>query len=589
MLKTVLASFIILTITLPAFGQQPASKQAATEKGFIDPANLNVNITPDERTIIVMAAINMAGFDVEPSGEKLSPAREELRRDLASLDPRLKEKLTAYYKSHRRPNVDEISDAARYAALSMLMTPPPGFSIYERGENIAPPDLRALFDFQPLIQEFYIKSNIKALVPKYKAVAAEYAVRYRQPVGQVVYETLNYFHAQPETVIHMKPLVVEKADKSGRNKTPQQSVVARTRARNVYIIPDPLAALDTSVVRGDILNQKEEFLLRRVGDDYIVIVGPSRTPNIFGIRQALIRFIIDPIVERRLRAALEFKDPILNLVNTVPTASAQFRASVYLVLRESLAEAAEARMRRLNGAGPLGAYGDDDAVFDLSQAYLKGAVLSFHFYEALKGLEQVGINIEDIFDQTVATTKFEREAQRPKEFEPVVARVAASRKAGPAPPVSAEPAAGSIAGKILLSDDLIRQRKFGEARVVLEEIVAAHPDNARAVYGLAQVVNQTPSKIELDPNADENDKIQAQHDRLEEALNLYNKAIGLASKENERWLIQWSHVLIGRILDFQEFRADAIAHYEKAIALGDVPNGALREALEGKQRPYGQK
>jgi hypothetical protein len=49
-------------------------------------------------------------------------------------------------------------------------------------------------------------------------------------------------------------------------------------------------------------------------------------------------------------------------------------------------------------------------------------------------------------------------------------------------------------------------------------------------------------------------------------------------------------VYLGRIYDFQEFRADAIAEYEKAIALGpDIPNGAYKEALDGKQRPFGQK
>jgi hypothetical protein len=43
------------------------------------------------------------------------------------------------------------------------------------------------------------------------------------------------------------------------------------------------------------------------------------------------------------------------------------------------------------------------------------------------------------------------------------------------------------------------------------------------------------------------------------------------------------------IYDFQEFREDAVAEYEKAIALGEVSNGAYKEALEGKQRPFGQK
>jgi tetratricopeptide (TPR) repeat protein len=106
---------------------------------------------------------------------------------------------------------------------------------------------------------------------------------------------------------------------------------------------------------------------------------------------------------------------------------------------------------------------------------------------------------------------------------------------------------------------------------------------------MAQVVTQTPSAAELDSKADENDKIQMQHDRLERAIKLYRRAIGNASKDSERWLIQWSHVFLGRIFDFQEFRADAIAEYEKAIELGAFPNGAYKEALEGKQRPYGQK
>ncbi|HEY7544687.1 MAG TPA: hypothetical protein VID27_07385, partial [Blastocatellia bacterium] len=129
-------------------------------------------------------------------------------------------------------------------------------------------------------------------------------------------------------------------------------------------------------------------------------------------------------------------------------------------------------------------------------------------------------------------------------------------------------------------------KKFKEARSLLEEILSLEPDNARAIYGLAQIVNSAPGPAELDPKADENDKIQQQHDRFKEAIKLYERAIQKASKEREAWLIQWCHVLIGRIYDFQEFRNDAIAEYEKAIAMGDIPNGALKEALEGKQRPY---
>ncbi len=539
-----------------------------------------------------MAAVNMAGFELETGGQPLSPARAELRKDLSKLDPAVKEKLAAFYKAHRRQNVDEAADAARYAALSLMMTPPPAFTVYQSSDRAVPDDLQPLLDFVPLVREFYVKSGIRELVPKYMSVGDAYATAYRKAIGELIYDVLEYFHTEPQTVIHMRPLVITTGEAEARIR--KSTVVGRSRTRQVFVIPDPLAALNTSIVRGDLLNQKEDLLSRRVGDDYIVIVGPSRTVTTESARQAMIRFVIDPLVERHLKASLEYKDQILKLVAAVPTASKQYSTSVYLTIRESLAQATEARMRRLQAIATRGAYSEDDAVFDLAQAYLRGAVLSFHFYESLAGLEKVGISLEDFFDQMVATAKFDREGTRPREFEAVVARVSVSRAKissnASGEGAAAEAVMGAMAAKILASDDLIRQKRFADARPILEEVLAVEPNNARALYGMAQVLTQTASPVERDPKADENDKIQAQHDRLEHAIKLYRKAIENASKDSERWLIQWSHVFLGRIFDFQEFRADALAEYTKAVEMGpDIPNGAYKEALEGKQRPFGQK
>lgn len=576
--------------------QKTVQPRPQARAGFITPSEVNVRIDPDVRTFVVMAALNAAGFDYETGGQALSPARAELRKDLARLDPQVKEKLAAYYKAHRRAGVDEAADAARYAALSLMMTPPPAFTVYQSaeqaGDRTIPDELQTLFDFVPLVREFYLKSGIRELIPKYLGIGAAYAAEYRTPVGEIIYEVLSYFHAAPETVIKMRPLVVRSPTLDA--KTQKSTMYARNRSRQVFIIPDPLAAMDTSTVRGDILNQKEDLLSRRVGDDYIVIVGPSRAVATDPVRQAMIRFVIDPMVERHLRQSLEYKDQILKLVGSAPAATKQYTTSVYLIVRESLAQATEIRLRRLRALATRGGYGEDDATYDLAQAYLRGAVLSFHFYESLMALEKVGIGIEDFFDQMLATAKFDREAERPKDFEALVARVSASRSKAPKPDnsegVGAAAVIGAMASKILRSDDLIRAKRFGEARSLLDEVLMVEPNNARALYGIAQVTTQTSAPVELDPKADENDKIQAQHDRLERAIKLYHKAIENASKENERWLVQWSYVFLGRIYDFQEFRADAILQYDKAIAMGpDIPNGAYKEALEGKDHPFGQK
>lgn len=572
---------------------QPTHTPTQNDGRFIVPGDVNVRIESDVRMFIVMAAVNVAGFDYETDGQVMTPARLELRKDLADkVNPQTKEKLAAYYTAHRRAGVDAGVDASRYAALSLLMTQPPSFSIYENENNKVPEDLRPLLTFIPLVQEFYVKSNVKELVPKYLAVSDAYAGVYRRPVGEMIYYILEYFHLQPETIVNMKPLIITSGEAGA--KTKKEVRVARTRTRQVFIIPDPLSAAGSSIARDDYLNQKDDLLSRRVGDDYLVSIGPYS--NIDAVRTTLVRFVLDPLIERKLKITIQKKDPLLNLVKAVPTASHEYQNSVYQVVRESLARAAEARLKRLQSppnASKTPTPADDEVTNDMAQAYLRGAVLVFHFYDQLEKLEKVGIGIEDFYDQMLETINFDREAKRATDFEPVVARVAALKKkngeAG-SKETSGDAFIGTLTKKILDSDDLIRQKHFVDARMLLEEVLAAEPKNARALYGMARIFSQSQSVIEANPDADENDKIQAQHERFKIAINYYRKVIENASQDSEKWLIQWSHVLIGRILDFQEFRQDAINEYEKAIALGDkIPNGAYSEAVQGKQKPFGQK
>src|SRR5690242_17902012 len=130
-----LKRILLLFLCVPAMGAPLQSGQAPQAQpqtppprvitGFIAPPEANVRIAPDIRTFVVMAALNMAGFDFETSEQALSPARVEIRKDLANLDPQVKAKLAAFYTSHKLKGQDETADAARYAALSMMMTEPP--------------------------------------------------------------------------------------------------------------------------------------------------------------------------------------------------------------------------------------------------------------------------------------------------------------------------------------------------------------------------------------------------------------------------------------------------------------------------------
>ena len=162
MAKILLAA--LLGVTLVPYvqaGQAGSSKQAPRPKiqegsdGFVSPSEFNVYIEPDPRTLIVMAAVSVVSSDHQVDASR-SPARAQIKKDLANMDPDLKGRLAAFFQSKRRAGVDESGDALRYEALSLLMTPPPLFSIHPELSTL-PEDLQPLVGFVPLLQEFYQK------------------------------------------------------------------------------------------------------------------------------------------------------------------------------------------------------------------------------------------------------------------------------------------------------------------------------------------------------------------------------------------------------------------------------------------------
>src|SRR5262245_10264103 len=71
----------------PVAAPQTQQDQSTSPLRRIVPSEFNIRIESDPRTFVVMAAINVAGFDYETAGQPLTPARVEIRKDLANLDP----------------------------------------------------------------------------------------------------------------------------------------------------------------------------------------------------------------------------------------------------------------------------------------------------------------------------------------------------------------------------------------------------------------------------------------------------------------------------------------------------------------------
>lgn len=577
------------------------STGSSTNQEAFDPSKFNVLILSDERILIMLAALNIAGYDYEPDGE-IKGLRAQLRNDLKSTPPELVARLRNYYASHRLEGREAIAQVSPYIGLALTLSGPPSLSTPQVIEKL-PPDVKQVIDFVPLLQEFYVRSPIKELLPKYKATLGDLRAQYERTAGTVLYETLAYLRTQPVLFLPPTPIFNSEEDelpgnepakadkpdepkaanskdksKLDKNKITSKDVAAKKdkdkdavqklsapRTRRLLIFLNPFSASGSIFERNDLLNGADIETSRRLGDEYSIVVSQESLTD--QIRHGFLRFVLDPIVGKNSVEIANLKEQIDPLLANLPRARERARRNVYEVVGESLARAVGVRLTARTAGASFNA---DDANYLLAQHYEQGAVLIFHFYNCLLNLERVGIDIRDFFPSLLVKIDFEKEGKRLDEVKEARARVEQKRNS---------------VKSIIDVDLLIKQRDYVQAKAQLETILKEQPKNARALFGMAQIVNNQISETERDPVASDDDKIAAQEERLANAAKLYRDAIAAANPQ-EQWLVSQCHVLIGRILDFVEQRDAAIGEYEKAIQLGDIPKGAYREAVEGKAKPY---
>src|SRR5260370_227306 len=113
-----------------------------------------VALQPDARLIIMMAALDAAGFDPTLPGKGSSSFRQLVRKDQANLDSALRERLKAFYDRNKLPAPATAADqAARYVSLAYTMGQPPLLDLPERSDDL-PGGVLEVLDFAPLVRVF---------------------------------------------------------------------------------------------------------------------------------------------------------------------------------------------------------------------------------------------------------------------------------------------------------------------------------------------------------------------------------------------------------------------------------------------------
>ncbi len=529
-------------------------------------ADVNVDVSVDRRVIVTMAALNIAGYDYESGTRQLSALRKQIREDLKNTNPALVDKLKTHFQAHRAGKTDVVA-VAPYLTLALALTDPPAFTLDVPIERL-PEDVREMVDFGLLLQEFYQSTGFARIMPKYLAEYTEAAKSYGPAAVYAVSAVIQYLHTEP--VLELPPLYniprTRSKDAKPRAKD-EEEFVAPNRIRRFIIMPD-------------LLNATGAANLRTVRDTYYLLLGPTSEPNIEAIRRGFLSFVIDPLTERAVKEVAAIRAELRKLLDSRgDKADPDYKSrSAYYLITDSLVRATDARMTVVGLPGRRN-YGEMDAIFDLSSAYERGAVLVFHFYEKMSAFDQVGINLKDYFPDLVQRIDFEREAVRLEEYAQRLARHKQAKleaTSAPVPPPTISNSDEQTVGRLLEADQLIKARRYDDARTILEGVRRERPNNARALFGLADVTSKKATLI-------------ADTDRLGEqlyaAVELYKQAAENASMETEKWLAQRSYVAAGKILEFLGDEDDAAAAIELALKLGETADkAAYQEAVKAKQQ-----
>jgi hypothetical protein len=594
LLITVLSAGVVSSQSVQQQPAKPPTQQPPVQQrqgATFEVSEYGVDFQADPRLILVMAALDVAGLDTTPAGRQPSAFRAKLRKDLANLDPTLREKMKTFYERNKLPAPATLADqAARYVSLALALGPPPSFDAPERSEDL-PAGLLEVLDFAPLVQEFQRRSGFDEHMVEYVRAYQAEGDRLREPTSEMVRALLTYLHTRPITS-SMERVEVKNPNKKSKEKT----YSVRQKERRFFILPDLLAA------RGAIN-------FRIIGDDYYAVVPEGTDPASSELRRAYLQYVIDALVLRFNKDIALRREQVKQLLTERQNAGAQVSPDVFLSVSRSLVTAADARyeeMRRLEflsrdarariatakTEADRAAIGkaatdemkaiQDETVARLAEEYEKGAVLSFYFADQLKGIESAGFDLANFFPDMIASFDPAREAKRPAEYAETVQRARAAREARTAARRSASEASVEASGKeaALVRDlssveETLRNKDYNGAENRLREMLSEYPREPRIFFALGQTASLAASDA-----TDEN----VQAERLNRALGHYRMAVAASSPETDKAIMSRAHEAMGRINLFLENTAEAAKQFDEAIKIGDVRGGAYKEAIEGKKK-----
>ncbi|HEY0460347.1 MAG TPA: hypothetical protein VGC97_14510 [Pyrinomonadaceae bacterium] len=601
---------LIFVFAVSAFAQN-------TRQSF-DVSQYGVRIEPDRRLIVVLAALEAAGLET-PLTAKGKEFRRRLQTDFKGMNDDLRQKMTffvtQYKKRHEKASVAEL--VAPFISMAYTLGPVPDLNEPVRATDL-PGDLLEVLDFSPYLRQFY-RSPLKVTddtTEKTTTIGArieEYYKEYqatgdamRPSTARMVRELLDYLHTRPQTT-YLEQIKTEV--QKGKNKnTTLSKTETRERERRFFIVPDLLA-------------QEGAINFRNIGDDYYVIVPPGTDLSQSEVRRAYLQFVLDPVILKNARDIATFREGIKSLLDERRKVNTELSPDIFLAVSRSLVAAADARQayfqkfqeataeaRRTDaGRKPISETTDaqgrkvvkltnelylvdgrfampvaeDEMNLKLAESYERGAVLAFYFANSLKGLEDSQFDIASSLRDIILSLDTTKEANRLAETADARKRALAAREEEKKR--AAAFLENSIFKKLEKVEPLIQTQRYTEAETALTDLLKTNPTESRLFYALGRVKSLSAAAIT---------DAEKRNELLKEAKDFYSKALEIeiekaknpGTVKPDAALVSLAYVALARIYEYYDQNAYAIKIYEQAISMGDVPDGAYREAVTARER-----
>ncbi len=291
---------------------------------------------------------------------------------------------------------------------------------------------------------------------------------------------------------------------------------------------------------------------RNYADNYFLVVSPGAgnledALRLEEIRHTYLHYVTDPLALKHTRS-LKRLEPLSEFIQKAPLEQS-YRYDFALLVNESLIRAIEARTL-------LAGKSNSDARSEYVDRYMRqGFILTRYFYDALIDFEKESTGLKDAYGTLLYNISLEQETKRARSIK------------------FASEAAPEV---------VVRASLAHNERLLLDEAEAqlALGDKAGAQKLALQVVN--------DPKSNEDQGralfiLARSAPDIRSAQTYFERAVQGA---HDPRTLAWSHIYLGRILDIQEAREEALTHYRAALQAGDPTPDTKTAAEKGLAAPY---